>query len=505
MADIKRLIRLTAFFAFGLLLGGAATYASAETIAATSGGVKVNNGSAGGAMLCATQLDAFADSFIGKSYPSADALKSAVQSAATIPPVCSSYTFTLSSVVLSGGYKVIVTWASTVSGTVYNSTSNIEYLSGVYFCPSGQNWTLSGSTCTRPDCVAPEQRQPDGTCGSSCYAGNPSEAGFYNGRFTTGNAETTVGNRLFPGATLCDGQCLGTVGALLTCNAKGYTVAMKAAGINPPAGIPVKCTYAITLTGASCTATPEDATPAYDPCYAKGKVTGYVNGVAVCGGNAPTQTTTKSTEKGQTANTPVGSGTPSTTDNPETTKEETTECDDSGCKTVTKEVTKNPDGTTSEKTQEKSQDTTSFCQENPTSPFCKSASYTDNGCKVAPVCDGDAVQCAQAREAWKARCNAETEPTDPSYLLGKTIAEGGADSITSPLDPSNHSGIDVGGIVSTAASQRTLSRSCIRNPSFSALGHSYTMDATLFCQFAGIVGYLMIAASSIIAVRMVAS
>lgn len=33
-----------------------------------------------------------------------------------------------------------------------------------YSCPTGQNWTLSGSTCTRPDCVAPATRQANGTC-----------------------------------------------------------------------------------------------------------------------------------------------------------------------------------------------------------------------------------------------------------------------------------------------------------------------------------------------------
>lgn len=33
-----------------------------------------------------------------------------------------------------------------------------------YSCPSGQGWTLSDTQCTRPDCVAPQVRQSDGTC-----------------------------------------------------------------------------------------------------------------------------------------------------------------------------------------------------------------------------------------------------------------------------------------------------------------------------------------------------
>lgn len=48
-------------------------------------------------------------------------------------------------------------------------------------CPSGQNWTLSGTSCTRPDCVSPQTRQSDGTCSSpQCtYAANARVGGMY--------------------------------------------------------------------------------------------------------------------------------------------------------------------------------------------------------------------------------------------------------------------------------------------------------------------------------------
>lgn len=38
----------------------------------------------------------------------------------------------------------------------------------VYTCPSGQNWTLSGSTCTRPDCAVGEDRNAQGLCQKNC-------------------------------------------------------------------------------------------------------------------------------------------------------------------------------------------------------------------------------------------------------------------------------------------------------------------------------------------------
>lgn len=38
-----------------------------------------------------------------------------------------------------------------------------------YVCPTGQNWTLTGANCTRPDCVLPQIRNiTTGVCGMSC-------------------------------------------------------------------------------------------------------------------------------------------------------------------------------------------------------------------------------------------------------------------------------------------------------------------------------------------------
>lgn len=51
--------------------------------------------------------------------------------------------------------------------------------SQIQTCPMGQNWTLSGSTCSRPDCVAPQVRQTDGTCGAPAEC--PSSGSSYGG------------------------------------------------------------------------------------------------------------------------------------------------------------------------------------------------------------------------------------------------------------------------------------------------------------------------------------
>lgn len=475
MADFYRLIRLSCFFLVGLIFGGVATYASAETIAASQGVTTVSSGAfvvtwSGATTAQKSELSSFYSSAAG-TYSSTTALSTALSSKSTSVPVTGT-TCTRNAVTISSTYAM----ASHVCAG-FNAHVRIDFTAG-YACPTGQNWTLSGTTCTRPDCVAPQTRQSDGTCSSPCIAGTQSQGAYWTGRFKLLSG-AYVGTLNSPPSSMCDGACLGTPVSLQNCYSDTSSTYPR----------PMWCEFLITLTGDTCTGGKGDA-PKSDPCFGQGKVTGTINGVSVCAGDADTGTT--STKQTQT-----GDGT--------TTTKESTNCTGDSCTTVKEETTVNPDGTTSTKVETDTQDKTSFCTENPTSPICKIGSYTDNGCTAAPACDGDAVQCAQANYAWKMKCNQETEPDDAAYLLGKSLAEGGADPMGNPLDPANATNFDIGSIVSTAAGQRSLSAHCIPSPSFSALGGTFTLDTTKFCEFAGIVGYLMVACASIIAVRMVAA
>lgn len=63
--------------------------------------------------------------------------------------------------ITAGQCKSTCNWGSVCGGTF-----NVATQQG-YSCPPGQNWTLSGARCTRPDCVAPNVRNPaTGVCGS---------------------------------------------------------------------------------------------------------------------------------------------------------------------------------------------------------------------------------------------------------------------------------------------------------------------------------------------------
>ena len=148
-------------------------------------------------------------------------------------------------------------------------------------------------------------------------------------------------------------------------------------------------------------------------------------------------------------------------------------------------------------------DMENFCAKHPDLPLCKKSSYSGSGCDQPPKCDGDAVQCAQAHKLWQINCDMQKEPDDDAYKLGKSLVSGGNDPLGNPLDPSKVTEIDVASVVSEAAGQRMLSGTCIQSPSFSVMGRSYTLDTTKLCEFASIVGYLMVAISSIIAIRMI--
>jgi hypothetical protein len=254
---------------------------------------------------------------------------------------------------------------------------------------------------------------------------------------------------------------------------------------------------------------PENS-PGYE-CISQGKSFGTVNGLAVCYGEAkPDVDTTINPDGSETkSEKPKADSTETTTKtNPDgsttttsSSNNKTTSCTNGVCTTTT--TSTNSDGTSTTSTKQEPQ--SEFCESNPKSPLCVSSTFGNAKCDAAPACTGDAIQCAQAVFSWEIKCALTEEPTDDAYKLGKAVASGGDDPAGNPFDPANIEEIDEESIVSQAAGQRFLSGTCVQPPSFSVLGRSYTMDTTKLCQFAEIVGNLMVALSTIIAIRMITS
>lgn len=508
MADLQRIARRLAWFAFGVLLAWVwMVPAYAETIPATAPSstptylfkdVAGTDRSSWGACRAANEAHygctTITHSWGGPAVPAGVTHGAMYEAGACNRPL--------------GwvDYRCMGVVQCPVGTTRVGSTGSYTCSGGGYSCPATGGWTLSGTNCTRPDCPAGQVRDGSGACVNDCTAGSPGETSFYTGQFS-GCGAGTVGKCSKPSvgpyspapSTGCDGTCVVNATTRTSCSSE----------VGLP-GAPVSCHYSGTKTGASCSGGNGPA-PTYDPCFGEGKVAGTISGVPVCTGEAP-----KSTESTKTTTTPTSTTNTTTT----------TYCDgDGACSTTTTSTYTSggsgPNGTGAGSTtvpgtgpgtagegkpaETEKQEKSSFCEENPDSPICKSTSFSGACTASAPACDGDAVQCAQAAEAWKINCAIRTEPTDAAYVLGKSISSGGADPVKSPLDPSLLTSVDVAGIVTGAGSVRTLSGSCIPPQTFTVGGKAYTFDTTLFCQFAEIIGYLMVAASSVIAIRMVVS
>lgn len=170
--------------------------------------------------------------------------------------------------------------------------------------------------------------------------------------------------------------------------------------------------------------------------------------------------------------------------------------------TTTDETTRTPLGpdgspsgpgqTTSEKT---TQGKSSFCAENPQASVCASGSFTGN-CTNGFQCSGDAVACATARAAWDSHCKVHGE--SESSTKGKLGRLNGG--TTEGAGPSS---VDVGGGLGAAMAQRFLTPNCIPSAQITVLGRTYVADTAQLCSFASIMGYVLVALASVVAIRMI--
>lgn len=239
-------------------------------------------------------------------------------------------------------------WASVVLSCAVGNWNGTTCVASTlsYMCPATGGWTLSGSQCTRPDCVAPLVRLADGTCGGNCTAGQSVPNMCWNGGLTTP---------------------LSYAGCAIECN--GMAVAMggracadvcKQTGAQPAGG----------AVGATTNAPVADAPPTPESCLKQGK--GYItnsSGTTVClsAGSAPNLET--QVKDAGTKTTTDASGTTAKT----TGKTVTQSCDGAGnCNvTVTTTTTTTVNGgTPTVTTQQDEQTRSSFCEENPTASIC---------------------------------------------------------------------------------------------------------------------------------------
>ena len=291
-----RHFRAAIWFCLGFLLVGLPMLAFAETIPASSGWVITWNGTFANETLVQACARAIA------ANPSAGVVYHSVST--TSPYKCNGSLPTTPSVIY-GSYGAISPGPA---------------------CPWNQNWTLVGSTCTRPDCVAPQVLNASGVCvAPPCPAAGQSGA-------SLGATGTFTGSGNIP-SVLCVNGCQYNTG-----------------GVGVQAGNAWATGIGLS-TGATCSSNTGAALPASDPqtdpktkCVESGQAFGTVNGVVVC--TPATTTVTKGSGSSTTTNKDPQGNTTSTSTTSTSTSTSTTNISGGGSSKTTTTTTTNPDGST---------------------------------------------------------------------------------------------------------------------------------------------------------------
>lgn len=340
-------------------------------------------------------------------------------------------------------YKYIYTY----NGKTYPECSSCignQWAIVAYKCSDG--WTLQGETCYPP---------------TSCVAG--SGKGYYSTGF---------------GTTACIGGCSYTRSA-----SGNFSVC---SGWSDETGW-ASCYLA--QSGETCS-TPNGAPSSSQPQCPVGQCPGTINGVPVCvpcTGKTDTQSSgTKTTTNPDGSTTTTTTTTNSTSDGGSTTT------------TTTTNTTNTPAGggapttTTTTDTETKPKD--SFCIENPDSPLCKQSSF--GGSCGSFSCDGDAIQCAMAKEQHKRNCVLFETETEQS-TLGRDAASGN-DPLKSqfPTAEGQKQTIDLSSKLDQSG---FLSGSCPAPFQTSFMGHQITLDWSNACMVVEWLGYLVVASAMVLA------
>lgn len=223
-----------------------------------------------------------------------------------------------------------------------------------------------------------------------------------------------------------------------------------------------------------------------------GQCPGEVNGVSLC---VPCGTTTNTNTSGSTSTTSTSAG---TSTNATTTKTDV-QCSGDKC-TVTKTTTTTSTGsgggapTTSTSVDKKEVPKETFCTENPKSPLCKDGSFA-GACGAGFQCDGDAIQCAVAREMHVRNCALFDSTSDESTLYGSE---------------KNKTGVQTGAVQGLSIGPGSFDTSdaigggsCITDRTVTVAGASVSLPFSLVCGQLAMLGNVLLAVSFLLAARIV--
>jgi len=138
-----------------------------------------------------------------------------------------------------------------------------------------------------------------------------------------------------------------------------------------------------------------------------------------------------------------------------------------------------------------------FCKENPDLSICKPGSFSGS-CKASFECDGDAIQCAIARDQHQRSCEMFDNPSEESKLYDKHKGKEG--NQTEDL-PGNDTVSITGSMIDT--SDALGGGACIADKSVTVWNRTISLPFSQVCADLAMFGNLLVAVSMLLAGRIV--
>lgn len=380
-----------------------------------------------------------------------------------------------------GSSRVFIRGASRVALCLYGGTL------------TGSNAQNNHRCINAPACPEGQTRQSNGACTAPPVTCTPGCNG------ACGSYKTFKGLRTLA----CIDSCIYKLGA-------GISVTLSTGETS--AGHDVR-----ENTGATCEGVDDSPTlPTPCPeceCQKQGKSWGTVNGLVVC--HSPGTPGSKPVTKQDPPQTKTETPAPTPENpNPEPVTTETpspiitiTPNPAGGSPDIT-ETTTNPDGSTSSTTQSQE----SYCQKNPTASVCKQAEEDKkkgswSGSCGAFQCEGDAVNCAIARKIHQDRCDDldELKQFAPAAEEGRRILMGEEDeSVTGFLnrDAEHTRTINLANEIKESGDYQFAAQ-CFSDVQINIGSQSITVPFSKLCSYFEMIGYILLAASYLWALRIV--
>lgn len=182
---------------------------------------------------------------------------------------------------------------------------------------------------------------------------------------------------------------------------------------------------------------------------------------------------------------------------------EKTTCKGNTCTTEKTTTTTTNNNTSSSSTTTKTESREDYCKANANAQQCKGEEEKEGkfggSCEAGFTCEGDALQCAVAKEQYKRSCQMFETPSDESKLYHAAVAKGRDADVTATL-PGNKSFDVSNGIQS---SDLLGGARCVPNLNITVWGRSVSLPLSDICPALGYMGWVLVAVSGLVAFRIV--